>query len=534
MDKNSKMKIDWNALVIEKKNLWSTGITMLAALLTYYPMAINWLGNPDSVWNSIVFRNGHGSERMNGRILQIVLDKFHMNMVTPLLVTVICAILLGITAFSICRIYESDNAVADTILGLVIVFAPCTSSSMTYFYCAESFMLAYALAAAAVFFVVKYPGKWSYILSMGMLAASLYLYQAYICVTFALAVTVLLMDLLDAEKAVRQAVANFIRLVVVCVAAVISYIASFKVIQIVFHIDAASSRGFDSMGKLSLSDIPRLIEEAYINFYEYFWGNRLLNNEFGDRNIINIFVVFVGVTIIVCFIIRQKLWKSPVKLVMVCLAVLLLPLAFEAITVMSPKVDKYDTTGIIMIPTMAVLYCFVLGLGVQMKGRSTQRAKWWFYAALLVNVMFLWNSIVFTNLCVNYMQLNKNKADTVAGLMLDDITDLYGFKPEQKLLIAGSMEDGNFPQVFEWPYDSIKGTSASFGFMWDTYTGNECCWIEFLRQYHGMQYTACSTEEYEKVLEMEEYQKMPLFPENGSVQMIDDMIVVKMSNVVLK
>ena len=132
------------------------------------------------------------------------------------------------------------------------------------------------------------------------------------------------------------------------------------------------------------------------------------------------------------------------------------------------------------------------------------------------------------------MKWNLNKAETVADLMLEEIIEEVGYESGTKLLVAGSMEDGNFPSLYEWPTDAIQGSSASYGFMWDTYTGNENCWVEFMRQYKGVQFTVCDQAEYESLLSDKEYQAMPLFPAEGSVKVFGDTVVVKMSDVELE
>lgn len=517
---------------VKKEELISFLVTVLIGVITYYQMPANWLTNPDGVWNSIYFRMGHGGEKVNGRFFQIVVDKLRMNMITPVLTTVVCVLLLSLTACIIARIFESKNTVVNTMIGMVLVFVPCTSSSLTYYYCSDSFMLALFCVVLGVYLVRKYKSIYSMGVATLLFTASLYLYQAYICVAFTLAVMLLVWDVLEGKKTWKEVLGRFGCLAATSGIGAVLYAVSFKLLQVVLHINVRTDRGMDFSNLFGDYGIVTLIKEAYINFYQYFLGNRLLNNEFGDRSLINLMVLAAGFVFIAVIFVKKSLWKNAVKTVILLLGVLLLPLAAEAITVMSPQVDEYGTTGIIMIPTMAFIYIFVLVIGKSFAEKMNIRFMGG--AAYVVVLLFLWNSAVFTNLCINSMQLNLNKAETVADLMLEEIVEAYGYEKETELLVAGSMEDGNFPSLYEWPTETIKGTSASYGFMWDTYTGNENCWVEFLKQYKGVQFKACDQEKYEELLEDKEYQEMPLFPEEGSVRKFGDTVVVKMSDVELE
>lgn len=521
-----------NESKITRQELITFIVTTVAGILMYYQMPDNWLTNPDTVWNSIYFRMGHGGEKNNGRILQIVVDKLRMNMVTPVLTTIFCIVILAIIALLIIRLFEIENVFAMILVGQIIVFVPCTSSALTYFYCSDSFVLAYLFAVIGAYIIWKYPSNYSYLISGGFFVCSMYLYQAYICVVFMIAVMKLITEIFNVQDEIISTYKLFIRYVVVCGISLAVYVVTLKILQILLHIEMRTDRGFGFTNIFGKEGFISLIKDSYVNFYQYFWGNKLLNNEFGDRNIINMLVVITGIALVVMLIVKKKIWKSAKLVVLTIIGICVLPLAAEAITIMSPAVDKYGTTGIIMVPTMAFVYILVIVLiDLYIKNDGKHWIKWVTYFVISA---FVWNSIVFTNLCINTMKLNLNKTETVANLIVDNVLEQYGYEKNQKLLIAGSMEDGNFPSLYDWPMEVIKGTSASYGFMWNTYTGNEECWINFLKQYKGIQFESCNQQEYEVLLDKQDYIDMPLFPNAGSVKMIDDVVVVKMSNVELE
>lgn len=501
-------------------------ITAVIGIVIYYQMPSNWLTNPDTVWNAIYFRNGHGGEKANGRLLQILMDKLRMNMITPVLTTLVCVLMLAVIAVLIMRIFECKSIFSGTLIGLLLLFMPSTSSSLTYYYCSDSFMLAFLCAVLGTYIIKEHADWRGSLVGVSLLFVSEYLYQAYICVVFALAVMLLIFDMLS-ERKVKDALLQFGRYVIICVAALGLYVISFKILQILLHIEVRADRGMDFSDLFNLSVLPGLIRNTYVNWFEYYFGNGFLNNEFGDRNLINLMVVILGLVSI--FILWVKGEKKRFRSGILLLGVLFLPLASTAITIMAPKVEM----SIIMIPALVCTYLLTLVAGIRIAEHGEQ-IKWVGYIDLAVVCFFAWNSVVFTELCINSMQLQLNKTQTVADMMLDEITDQYGYSKDSKLLVAGSMEDGNFPKLYGWPTDVIQWTSASYGFMWDTYTGNEECWINFFKQYRGVAFESCGQDIYKELLLDEEYQEMPLFPQEGSVRKFDDIIVVKMSDVELE
>ena len=79
-------------------------------------------------------------------------------------------------------------------------------------------------------------------------------------------------------------------------------------------------------------------------------------------------------------------------------------------------------------------------------------------------------------------------------------------------------------------YSVVSGTAVEYGYFWDSINGRQACWNNFLKQYLGVDFGVCNLEEIYVVTESEEYKNMPLFPLEGSVQMMNDIVIVKLSD----
>ena len=63
---------------------------------------------------------------------------------------------------------------------------------------------------------------------------------------------------------------------------------------------------------------------------------------------------------------------------------------------------------------------------------------------------------------------------------------------------------------------------------WESYDGILSN-VNFYKRYFGMELTMCSREEYENIIETEEFKNMPVFPNDNSIKIINNIVVVKLS-----
>jgi hypothetical protein len=255
----------------------------------------------------------------------------------------------------------------------------------------------------------------------------------------------------------------------------------------------------------------------------------MLNNPFGYRFFVNFAMIMIGIVSAFIFLVKNKLYKKPISCVMLIISAILLPLATESIVVMAYKVDSWGPTGILMIPTMVFVYILVVSLGLD--AAELIQNKYFKRLVACMAIVIIWINCVYTNVCINVLQLEINQTSTVADIILNKIVDEFGYEKGTKLLVSGHMEAGVFEPNYSELYDIVKGTSASYGYMWNTYSGNENCWILYYKQYKGVDFSSCDYSEYKEFIESDIYDTVPVFPNEGSIVKYKDMIVVKMSKV---
>lgn len=206
---------------------------------------------------------------------------------------------------------------------------------------------------------------------------------------------------------------------------------------------------------------------------------------------------------------------------------LLYPVVSLNICILAPKTSIFDTTGVLMVPTMNYIYVVAVILlqllDVKEFYQKMCRAGV-FAAAAAVLVMLLQLELGGQA----YMKHNMFKTYNVARQM-EERANRYGWKAKN-LLVIGDMELGNYPENYSKLAESQHWVTASQKTIWKDFNGTQACWHHFIYQYMGKYYGICAREQYDSIIETQAYLDMSIFPEEGSVILINDTVVIKLSD----
>lgn len=252
----------------------------------------------------------------------------------------------------------------------------------------------------------------------------------------------------------------------------------------------------------------------------------MINNHWGNRKEINI-VFFIVLTIVIIYGVIKMKTKGVCKITALVI-VLLMPVCFMNIFILAPKVEITEATGILMVPGMNYIYILLLLLGECVEGpKQLKKVSVCVFATVTVLIL---NMLCVLNLSAQtYIQYNMRKTYYVAGEMASKIEQLGVNTDEYKLCVLGAMENGNYPNKQLELESSVHWLSASYGMIWSDDNGRNSCWRLYLEQFIGNSYVSCNREESQTLKEKQEVMEMSIFPEENSVKVIDDVIVVKLS-----
>lgn len=492
----------------------------------YLPKIAGELPNPDAIWCSTIYKESWQWECGLGRYMIAFLQALRGNVINTAFVTMISLVFLSAVCVLVCRIFRVDSLVWQMIVSGLLMVSPSAGSVLTYYYCSDMYMLSYLLIVLAVWLLAEKRGKIGFLLSVLLISASAAIYQAYLSVAVVICLLYLLLMLTDEKWSIQCVFMQGVRFLGAGATGAIFYLFSNRFVQQTAGIAAVSDRGFSTMGRVPLGRLPHMIKSCYISFFEYFFSASMINNEWGYRKEINLAFTLctVIVLVVLLYVSRVQIYRK----ILFAGGILALPIAVMSIMIMAPEVSILESTGVIMLPTMNFVYLAGIFLFLR-------TGEWKVWRKVMPPILGTACAAVFGMLLLlelsgqTYMKHNMRKMQHVAGTIVDRIEELVDQSGSYKLCIVGNMEEGNYPEQYPKLRESLHWVTASYKTVWDTLGGWQNCWISYMNQYMGKGFLICSNEDYQTVLASSKLAQMQNFPDRGSTLVMDEIIVIKLS-----
>lgn len=205
--------------------------------------------------------------------------------------------------------------------------------------------------------------------------------------------------------------------------------------------------------------------------------------------------------------------------VVMAVLALLLPLAINLVDVVVP-----GTINTLMSHPMQMMVPFALVLAERETG-----PVWWkrlvrFGAGAAV-VLVCWLSTVVAYATYQTVAMAYRYVDTLTDAILMRVLNDTDYTSDTRVLIAG-LPDESEAQEFNFLYDKSAYTKNMV--FWDGTAGVLGNWKHYIYDYHGLWIGEVSTEEYYDIIDSEAFAEMPVYPAEGSLQLFDDILVVKL------
>jgi hypothetical protein len=515
--------------------------TFFFGLFLYFPLLSGWLTNPDGVWMGLFLKNDYSWENALGRIGLQFLAKFKGYFIFPSFQLLFNLLLMSGIAVLFNKIFEINSLVLNLVSGVFLMASPTLVSTLTYHYTSDAYILAYFLAVFSVYLVIdanrqlkSFRKLIRFIFAVGCLIFSLSCYQAYIGTVITIMIVYVLYFLLCTDKDRRNILRNTVIMAAITLISTLGYLVVFRIYCFIFHVQPVADRGFSQMGQIPFSQLPQLILKAYQSFYHYFFTDQWFNNSWHWRTELNFLCFLIIGIMMIRLILIKKIYNRAVEFWTIIFLLLILPIGFMNIVILAPEYKlREDVTGILTIPQMNYIYifmCYLLGNKIVFAANWKNHLSTLFQkASLFVSAMIMIVLCLYIQVYQRCMGLDLRAAYSLAQRIIVQIESLPEYEPAMPLLVEGRAEDGNYPRLYPELYYVIKGTTAEHGYFWDSMNGRENCWIQFLAQYMGVKFEACNNDTILNIIDLPEYAEMPIFPTEGSVEIIQNVIVVKLS-----
>ncbi len=487
-------------------------VTFIVGMLFHLAQYTNQLLVEDGYWHYGAFLS-KGWEVSLGRFGLPFVDLLRGTVVSTVLSSTLSCIIMGFTAIFLAEILQLKKTYVKVLVSLLLVVTPTFAHTLMYSYTADSYMLSMFFAVLTVYFLEKKFSTKNILFAIVSLCISLSLYQAYLGVTITLLLFCFLIRILEDRNANLKE--NFKKLIesgLVVLAGAILYYVLLKVVLLVLHLNLNDYKGANSI--LSIDTLKNLIpsmKNMYQTFFDFYLSNNILrNNSFFHRNILNLGLFFLLFVNFILLVHQNKLWKKPSKIFTLILGVLLIPVA----TCIIELITQQQEMSLLMV--MPLFLPFILLLK-QIDLLREQKQN---------NLVALVGTIGI--LLLGWSYTLGNHATYEASKMYQAQMYSLGIEINQALSEKEEYQDKPVLIVGHLAFSSDNEKLASMTNFDIQKSGSYYTYASFYRNDLTFDHEIIKkAETYSKLESSASFDNGAIFPEEGSIQIIDDIIVIR-------
>ena len=508
------------------------------AVMVYFPLISLKLTNTvDGLWTTAEYMAG-AWELSNGRWFWLVTSFLRFSLQLEPINAVVCLVLvsLGVTQLHMTfkTVHEGRTSCLDWLAGLCYLANTVIGCYLSFAHQSVEFGLAFYLSVLAAVCVIR-----SRSIAAGvaqgafLLALSLGLYQTDLACFCMVLLAWFLVLLLRGEEGIklRYYIAK-------CLGSAACGAALYwGILQIILKISGVAMTNYQGGASTSplnmLKSLPQSIVRCYAQFWDYFFGDTVRHNvlqSFGVLYALAFLVVGAALVRRLAVVLRRKDAETAFYAVA---AVLVMPPASVIFLLAASQATYY----IPMAGGTALFFpvCFWL-LDAAQPASNTETSgknkagKVKKAALLLAAAGILYGSVFMSAIDQQAMyegrKATKQIADLVAGELVAE--GYYDLPEKLPVMLVGRPSASPLfrTHVIYWDANDYaqvglfeKENAATMRYSWNA----------VFRDLTPMQLELCSDEVYDELIRTEEIKRMPTFPEKGSMQEMDGVYVIKIS-----
>lgn len=489
--------------------------SLLFGFLAYTFAFTNKLVNHDEVFSLFM----KGATVDSGRWGLGFLDAVFPNISMPWIYGVLSLVFMAWAVCLILRIFSIQSRLLQVLLsGCVMVF-PSLIGMFGYMFTSSSFTLAFLLSVAAVWFLHWNP-KIGLLPALGCMVFSLSIYQSYISVAAGLLILILVQRLLSGDK-IPPVILSGVCYVAFLAVSLGVYFGATQIFLKLLHVEMNSY----ASGNLSFSllSIPANIAAAYESFLRYFTEGCQGLLPTGLSRLVNSLSLAAALLLLILWGCSQER-KEPARYVLLAVLAALLPLTVNCMYLFTipQSIHTLVLYGFVCVYILCVIVgdaCLSLASGKGWKHFLREGALNILTLSMAVSILI---NVYVANAAYLNLHLRYENACSFYTSLSAQIKSMPEFQADTKLAILGTYPE---PDFYGEHFSFLEELTGVKGFLPDSYSRGK-----FLEYYLNFPMPSPSEEEITAILASPEYAGMAVYPYYGSVRLIGDTIVVKLSD----
>lgn len=511
----------WKRLKIQKK--CAVIAVFLFGILAHGPMLFNKFSNRDDL--RYLFTGGVTVS--SGRWMLLVAEKiknllFQDSVYSiPTINGIASFLCIAISACILIDLFDIKSTSLSILTGGLMVCIPVVTCMFGFMYTAHFYCLAILFAVLGASLVLR-SSKWYGILTGILLAAcSMGLYQAFAASFIAVLLFGLIKKASESEdkQAINQTIRRGIIVFISCIGFLLAYLFFSKVFQVITHTPLS---GYKGIGSTSDTTPAEYLSRILLAYREFFFPKRGAYYDVFPGGARHLYILSVALFVIFFCV---MLWEAARKYKPAALCCLLLglpvPLAVNFVFVMADPAFCYA----MMVYGYAIYFIGFFWLFEKVQPQFKPGLKKLSGAgiavifALILIVFWRFDNICYMRLEMYQAQMTRFCTELIARMQSTD-----NYRSSMRVAYIGEPmlleTDTTVPEIDELNYIHV---SPYFGFRQLLNTTEP--WREFMKIW--CEFQAWEVDNVGYYRGMPEVQEMPKYPDEGSIRVIGDTLVVK-------
>ena len=436
----------------------------------------------------------------------------------PAVIGLLSLLLLGAAAAVAVDLLGLHSRVLGGLAGAVMAAFPVMGYTFLYMFTASAYCLAILLAVLSV--RLAKGGKVGWLLAVIALALTMGAYQAYVTVAISLSLLVVLRETLDPEAGFSGTLKLGLRLMAYLAAGAVLYYGILLVFLKVKNLELLSYLGMDAASSgYPFAQLPRLLFDTYKQVVAFFFvpgkANGFAN---GWMVALDLFALALGVYCVFRLLKGKELWRFAGAAAMAAL----LPLGINFGQIISPysvptPLMKYAYVAVYLAVLLAVDRVDALPSARKVSA-ATLTVVW---AAALLLFCLNTNNLLYTSSA----QAHRATESYMTRLMAR-IEGCPGYEAGMEIAVVGAIPEEHLKANIE-SYMQVDHYSAPR----DTVAYLNKHVYQYLNDWLNVPVAAPAEETMIAISDSAAFRDMPLYPADGSVQVLDGRVVVRMQEV---
>lgn len=434
---------------------------------------------------------------------------------SPAVIGFFSVLFLSLAAALTVSLLGIRNPVLGGLTGVLMVVFPPVASTFLFLFTASAYSFGILLAVLAVWLTAR--SRRGAIPAVLLLACAVGTYQAYLAVAVSLALCSVLLFALEKGRSAREIVLFGLRHLAVLVLGLLVYYGTLRVFLRVKDLTLLDYKGISATGSGGLLlQALSLVGAAYKGFVNFFFRVRRFASYTTPFAVwVNAGFALVGLWAFLRCALRGELQKRPGALALVILLCALLPLGLNLTVLMG------DVRDVMRYP-LVFTYVLALALTDRVIEAETLRPRALAAAAVCVSVLISLFSLNIDNVAYTASATAHRASESFATRLVERVESTPGYQNGMDVIIVGSFPRevyGNSIEVFrlmDAPTDSILTLNKHIYY--------------YLNDWLNVPWPEPDEATLQAVSDSDFFQAMPLYPDDGSIAIIDGRVIVRLAD----